>query len=391
MVNAKPGKQINVTFNKSLFSWLDSPKVFMNVIKDYQRGEKQTLIVGMDLIEKYDSVSPYYGVSTAELVKTFLGAIYGKAYNSKHPVNKNIFTVTYDKDQPVFFGSPTICKHNKEVCLLLGGEISNTEYKFNTVPVDFTQSVPTLKGSSIESIQPSQIEINDLESSIPNAKKKLTIMCFTVGNVTFNLNLKLNENVDYMPLVTAWNKRDISLIENYVTGIYGYTSSFSYMFKEWFDNKIFPKNGIIIKIVGGKLIKGKDAKGKELQSVLFRLDTSELPPIDVLCTERGKKEMFPAPLNEVTGLFSGGTQKLAATFIDSHNGGGVYRIPTPDDPWFLHVVRQGKESKTVPVHELYDNDFVPGNVSKLLVSQKSELLLLGQSSDDDLNYDDNPL
>lgn len=402
---ATASRRVTISINGNLFPFLKQPKFFMRNIPGYQNGKDAALILTMDHIRQNDLPLPQFGLSTLTLVETFLKAVYGKSYTPDHPANKNVFAVTYSQNQLKFFGSPVICKWEGRPQLIFGSETKATGTQFNKIPLVLKDGFITLEGSSIKLLEPSTMEVPDFSSNDPNARKKVNTLIFGAENITFTLNVKLHDSIDELTFKEIWNTKDLAAISNVMTSIYGYGANYSYMFSKWFQFGMFPPKGVVLKIVGAKETIGKDDRGRPLKGAIFILDTSDLPPIDVLCSDAKTKEKFDAPLNEVTSLLCGGTQNITQQFLNRWMD-----APTPDAPWYLHIEGPGKAFNTVPRDGIYDLDWIPEATQEVIDLQKSDPSYLTSSmanvhsssrvasnaaisaaSEDEPNYDDNPL
>lgn len=395
-------KTVQVSIDGNLYPFLKIPKFFMQNIPGYVYGEKNILVVTADHIMANGKEPLTYAnnLTAWDLTQTFLKSVVAD-YSSTHPCNENLFAAIYDKNELTFFGRPLVCKWDKKIQLIFGSEAKDTGKSFNVVPLKFEGTKTTLNGLDVN---PAYIEIPDMQAPDPQSapKIKIPILIFKSGKVIFNLAVRLNDGVDYWDYAEAFKIEDPKERENALLKIfdnlYSPACSFSYMFSDLFQSRTFPREGLILKIVGAKRIESTDKKtGKTFVSVAFKLDTSDLPSIMVRSTgedESGKKNSVLEPLNTIGTLFCNSNMDVAKTFI-----GSSLPNPSQDEPWLLHITGQGKEHNTVPKHTVYDSSFIPAFINQVLeASNTPQYYLTGSmeklkmlQEEESLDYSDNPL
>lgn len=348
----------NIQFGKSFFPFLINPAFYEQEIKDYDPRKKQLIIITKDLIQKYGSIYGDTKKTQWEITEYFLSKIID-GYSENHPVNNNIFVAQYENNELVFFGRPVLCQLKKELVVLFGAE--NDQVKFNKIPLVRTEKGYTLNK---QPVQETFIEVPDRDSPDPESKIQTPQLQIKhkVGSDTFlyYINVRLISDISYLEFKEIWEEKsdDLQMI---VSNLFAHRSSISTMFSEYFATDSFPRDGIVLKVIDGKLY--NDTTKYKFPFIVLTIDTSDLPGFFVTCTAKDE-DPFQAPINEVSTIMLSDRHLAGQRFIEADKRGIK---PTKDKPFYLVIdgINKNGNPKQVPSHRLYDSSYVSDSVKKL--------------------------
>lgn len=354
---------MEVQLNQKSLQFLGYTDFLYNALPDYD-GSRQNLVITLDHIQEWSGEFEGTDLKIYDYVKAFLATLLGKAYSESHPVNQNFGLATYDNDRLTFFGRPIIVKLDDEIQLVIGAKIDDQGYDYTRIPLVFSPTGISLKDSAIKSLDVESLEVPDSKDMNKTVKVPILVFNVMVGTVktVAEIPIRLAKDVTYTDFKEAWKEKDVEALKEMVGGLFGASCSISYMFSNHFKAGSFPKSGIVLKIIGGSVNESKK-DAKTLVSVLYRVDTSGLPDVDVISTGGEPKNTEPVSLSSVTGIYVN----------KDHNAGKPFSAtnqPSPENPWYLYIQGRGRSDREVPLHTIYTN-VLPTRIKTILNAQKA--------------------
>jgi hypothetical protein len=359
---------MDITINSKSFPFLGLTEFLYEMDPDYDGGLK-SIPLTMDLVKKYADNIPGTEIHFSEYLKAFLGTLL-KGYNDSHFVNQNLGIADYDQDRLIFFSRPILACVDDEIQLVIGGnkEVDGTEYKSVLIPLVKSPTGFTFQGTKIN-LDIENVEVKDRDDLSKTVKLPILIFNVDVPNsdeeFIANIPVRLKKGITYNQFRTAWKSGNVANLLDYVGGFGGgIAASISFMFSKWFEADTFPRNGIVLKITHAELSDSVKDK-KTLTSVIYQIDTSMFPAINVISSGGEPKHTKPEPLNQITALFCN---------VD-HNAGEPMKkknhtLPSAKNPWYLHIQGKGRSYREVPTHAIHTGMTCPTRIMKIYEAQQ---------------------
>lgn len=217
----------------------------------------------------------------------------------------------------------------------------------------------------------------------------------TESGIDFNkpvpiaISIKLQNGVDFITFKNAFETGDLDEVSVMVAPLFSAVASFSNVFAPLFNSNIFPRNGIIFKVVGKPSRNVGTFNGKTLVSYRVNVDFSELPPILANSMDKdqaGNKITTQIPITEIGSLYVSESSTLG-----QYLGNRADEVYTKERPLYVWVQSMANQSTHTPKHQVFSaDDFDSFGLSEITQSMKPALLRAANQMVE-LNYDENPI
>lgn len=385
----------DIQINADLLSFVKTPEFLYTENpngEDYD-GSSTAIVITMPMIKRYDYTPEGSSISVYQHCMVFARALFGESFNEKHPAYYNFAYATYEGDNLKMFARPVLVKQDNELVLLMGSQSKEDDREYVKVPLIKQDDKLTFGGSSINRLSLSSVDIPKLGGQ-PNEKIKLPILIFRANGTVYSVSVRSSQDSDFFELQDAWDDKDLDKLLELVSPLYGASANLSNMFGKVFTAKRLPESGIVIKIISAKTqqvdSKKEGGEGKKFNKVVFTVDCSELPPIEVKAYSDGQEQFVLLP--NVTTISCYNNHTASVPVLQG-------KRPDPSNPWYLWIEKANSNPNQVPVHQVYTG-FVPPKVKKIIEAAKkpgfisvtpSSSLPANEPDDELPNYDDNPL
>lgn len=290
---------VDVQINADLLSFVKTPEFLYaeNPQGEEYDGSNTAIVITMDIVKRYDFTPEGQTVSVFQHCMIFGRALFGEAFKAGHPAWDNFAFVSYQGDNVKVFARPVLVKHEDKLTLLMGSQSKEDEREFVKVPLVLEDDRLTFEGSAIKRLALSSVDIPKLGGS-PNEKIKLPILTFRANNVIYSVSVRVPQETDFYDLQDAWDDKNLDKLKELVSPLYGASANLSNMFGKLFVAKRFPDSGIVIKVISGKkqtIESKKEGDSKKFEKVVFTVDCSDLPPVEVKAYSDGQETFVPLP------------------------------------------------------------------------------------------------
>lgn len=383
---------VDVQINADLLSFVKTPEFLYaeNPQGEDYDGTNTAIVITMPMIKRYDFTPEGQSISVYQHCMTFARALYGESFKADHPAWENFAYVTYEGDNMKMFARPVLVKHEDKVMLLMGSQSKEDGREYVKTPLVLQEDKLTFEGSSIARLSLSSVDIPKLGGQ-PNEKVKLPIAIFRANNIVYSVAVRTPQEVDFYELQDAWDDKNLSKLAELISPLYGASANLSNMFGELLASKRFPPTGIVLKVLSAKIqnVESKKEGGdtKKFTKVVFTVDCSDMPPVNVKAYSDGSEQMVS--LANVTTV-SCYTSHTAAVPVNQG------KRPEPANPWYLWIEKANANGNPnqIPTHQIYTG-FVPPKVKKIIEAMKGANYISASAKPaldaDEPNYDDNPL
>lgn len=370
-----------VTLNPQYFSPLfNASLLYEKKGEDFdpQEGERTTLAISLDDLEKISVTYEDDLYSVSDNVVGLLQALFGDEFESL-PILNNVLSVTYIGDSPKYIKTPIITKRQNDkgediVGLLIGDDKSEGGvYQFFPLVVQENRLV-------FEGTKALQLGLDNLE--IKTTDKSYRIPLVTIPHpdrktkLIYQLPIQVKADTDYANFQLSWNNLT-SLDEEEATEAWNdvkdmissgvsANTKLNQIFSNLMAQGTFPKKGVILPVTSvikiGKVEK-KDGKGSFFQAV-FGMDTSGFPGVSVSGYLGGDSDDIP--LNTIGSISCFERDQMGAL---ARTNKIKEQPPTALRPWYLYIAGANAKGTKIPEHSVFTGE-LPKKYKELLEEQK---------------------
>lgn len=367
-----------VTLNPNYFAPLFNASLLyerMGDDFDPQEGERTTLSISLEDLEKISVTYEDDLYSVDENVQGLLLALFGAEYETL-PIIKNILSVTYIGDSPKYIKTPVVTKRDDVVGLLIGDDkTEGAAHQF--FPLVLADNRLTFEGTKALQLGLDSLEIKKSDGTgyriplvtIPHPDRKTKLI--------FQIGVQAAQDTDYANFQLTWNnltsldeeekKEAWDDLKTMVSSGVSANTKFNQLFEKMMKDGNFPKRGVLLPITSvikiGKVEK-KDGKGSFFQAI-FGIDTSGFPGVPVSGYLGGDSDDIP--LNTIGSI----------SCFERDQMGMLARTnkikecpPTVVKPWYLYIAGANVKGTKIPEHSVFAGVELPKKYKELLVEQK---------------------
>lgn len=316
------------------------------------------LVLSLNDLKENDLTIEGHQKSIATYFQEFLKAILGDSFEG-HPLLDTLILVRYKDEVLSFVSRPRIVMHQGVPSLVIGAESRTRNIKPFYFPLDIGVEGITIKGSAIK-----RLSLNSLEFQKADASRvKIPIACFNANGTVYAIHVNSDSSTSYYDLEDAWSSRDAKRLGSLITSSYGATANLSQMFSNWFVAGTFPKDGIVIPLVGFTKEKVESPRAS-FWKVTYQVDCGNFPPVSCTAYYDGAvRDDVPLCLVNRIGCYQSDLLGSLA-FTDK----AAHKPPSLSNPWYLYV--KGASGRKTPLHTVLQ-DILPAKQAKILELQQS--------------------
>jgi hypothetical protein len=354
-------EQMEVTLDRKLVEPIvSSLSLLYQRMPDYDPDvlPEVELVLSLDDLKENDLTIEGHQKSIATYFQEFLKAILGDSFEG-HPLLDTLVLLRYKDEVLSFVSRPRIAMHQGFPTLVMGAESRTRNIKPFYFPLDIGIEGITVKGSAIKRLSLNSLEFQKADGS----RVKIPIACFNVHGTVYAIHVNTDPSSSYYDLEEAWSLRDAKKLGRLIASSYGATASLSQMFSNWFVAGTFPKDGIIIPLVG--FTKEKVEARSSFWKVTYQVDCGSFPP--VCCTayyDGAVRDDVPLCLVNRIGCYQSDLLGSVA-FTDK----ATHKPPSVSNPWYLYVKGADSRRKT-PLHTVLQ-DILPAKQKRILELQQA--------------------